>query len=76
MEFAQDDPEVLSLDTEVHLSRVLTERYAYIGEGGLLQTWARNHCDVTLLPDRVVSFDTFHIYTQKNSSHLRQLDEE
>ena len=31
--FANDDPDVLSLDPDVHLTKVLSGNYAFVGEG-------------------------------------------
>ncbi|KAK7467950.1 hypothetical protein BaRGS_00036793, partial [Batillaria attramentaria] len=68
MKFAKDDPDVLSLDPNVQLRKVLGGHYAFLGEGATVEHWAAEHCDVIALPDRITGLESYNIFTPKFST--------
>ena len=74
MTFSKDDPEVLSLDPEVHLAKVLEGGFAFIGDSPTLDTWVRKHCDIQVLEERVLGLELYTVYTQKNMSLTAGID--
>ncbi|KAK7476133.1 hypothetical protein BaRGS_00032626 [Batillaria attramentaria] len=72
--FAQDDPDVLSFDVNVHLSKVLTERYAFIGESITLRKWAADRCDVTLVSAEINGLQSYNIFTPKQSTLTKRME--
>ncbi|XP_070175550.1 glutamate receptor ionotropic, delta-1-like [Littorina saxatilis] len=67
MTFAQDDPDVLSFDPNVHFSKVLSENYAYVDHGPMMETLASEHCDVEVLPLMITGWEYFTFFLQKDS---------
>ena len=68
MTFAQDDPDVLHRDPEVHLAKVLNGRYAFFIDSVTVDLWESEHCEVRGLLDNVLGKSLWAFYTQKNSS--------
>ena len=68
MSFAQDDPEVLSYDLEVHLAKVLEGRYAFFTDSVTVGLWEGEHCEVVGLLEKVLGESLWAFHTQKNSS--------
>ena len=66
--FAKDDPEVLSLDPEVHLAKVLQGHYAFIVDSVTVKLWESEHCQVLGLLENVLGESLWAFHTQKNSS--------
>ena len=73
--FSRDDPEVLSGDPEVHLSKVLSGHYAFIGEGATLELWASRYCEVTVLPDRLTGLEHYAIALPRHSPLRSRIDD-
>ena len=74
--FAENDPDVLSHDFNVHLAKVVEGNYALFSanrEGYNLV--AANYCDVKLLPD-VLLTSAFGFFLQKGSPYTRLLSDE
>ena len=67
LEFAEADPDVLSRDYTVHLTKVLTQSYAYIGDSPVVEIWAAEHCDVTMLPVKLTGMEYYSILLPKDS---------
>ena len=67
LEFAEADPDVLSRDYTVHLTKVLTESYAYIGDSPVVEIWAAEHCDITMLPVKLTGMEYYTILLPKDS---------
>ena len=75
MRFAEDDPEVLSLDHQLHLAKVLRGNYVYLGEGSSLEEWAADHCDVVIIPEYLPGVvHTYNVYTPAGSPLTRPVD--
>ena len=67
MTFAKDDPGVLSRDFGVHLSKVLSENYAFLGTSSVLDIWTSEHCEITVLPVRLTGLEHYSIFLPKDS---------
>ena len=67
MAFAKDDPDVVSRDLDVHLSKVLLEKYAFLGSNFVLDKWAAEHCEITVLPVKLTGLEYFSIFLPKDS---------
>ena len=65
--FAEDDPDVLSRDLDVHLSKVLSENYAFISTTSILDIWASEHCEITVLPVKLTGLEYYSIMLPKDS---------
>ena len=74
MTFAKDDPDVLSGDPDVHLSKVLMGHYAYIIDTTTVGVWQAEHCEVLRLMDGVLGMSLLVFYTQRNSSLTAPID--
>nr|KAG5697667.1 hypothetical protein BaRGS_000552 [Batillaria attramentaria] len=74
MTFFDADPDVLSLDPEVHRAKVLAGQYAYIGEESMLDLWSAEHCEVTVVREHVVGMETYNIFTAKDVPITKKLD--
>ena len=75
MKFAEGDPDVISLDPEVHLKNVLTGSYAFFGEGAALELWASRHCQIMVIPDNIYgNTRSYNVFTPKNSLLVRKID--
>ena len=67
MKFAEDDQNVLSQDHNVQLSKVLSENYAYIGDSPIIEIWAAEHCEITMLPVKLTGLDSYTFMMPKDS---------
>ena len=67
MAFAKDDPDVVSRDLDVHLSKVLSEKYAFLGPSSVLDKWAAEHCEITVLPVKLTGLEYFSVFLPKDS---------
>ena len=67
MNFAKDDPDVVSRDLDVHLSKVLSEKYAFLGPSFALDKWAAEHCEITVLPVKLTGLEYFSVFLPKDS---------
>ena len=67
MEFAQDDPDILSQDLNVHLFKMLSENYAFIGDSPYIKLWAAEHCDIAMLPVKLTGLEYYSILLTKDS---------
>ena len=67
MAFAEDDPTVLSFDYSVHLSKVLSENYAFVSDSLTLEIWAAEHCEITVLPVRLTGLEYYSIMLPEGS---------
>ncbi|XP_070208844.1 glutamate receptor 1-like [Littorina saxatilis] len=72
--FAQDDPDVMNVDPNVHFSKVLSENYAYIGHGPAMENWASTHCDVEVLPLMITGLETYTCFLQRGSPLRAEID--
>ena len=68
MTFAQDDPDVLSHDPEVHLAKVLEGHYAFLSDSVTVDLWEREHCEVTGVLENFFGQYLYAFHTQRNSS--------
>ena len=68
MTFATDDPEVLSHDPEVHLTKVLEGNYAFLVDSVKVNLWEQEHCEILGLLEGVIGKELFAFHFQKNSS--------
>ncbi|KAK7475656.1 hypothetical protein BaRGS_00033082 [Batillaria attramentaria] len=71
--FAQDDPEVFSLDRDVHLSKILSSRYAFITEG-FSEAMLAEKDRLTYFAVPEFGSKMYSIFTQKNSTLTWRLD--
>ena len=67
MAFAKDDPDVVSRDLDVHLSKVLSEKYAFLGPSSALDKWAAERCEITVLPVKLTGLEYFSVFLPKDS---------
>ena len=67
MTFASNDPDVLSRDLSVHLSKVLSDKYAFFADSPFLEVWAAQHCDLTVLPVKLTGLEYYSIFLPKDS---------
>ena len=67
MAFAKDEPDVVSRDFSVHMSKVLSEKYAFLGSSFILDTWAAEHCEITVLPVKLTGLEYLSIFLPKDS---------
>ena len=74
MEFAQDDPNILSQDYNVHLSKMLSENYAYIGDSPFMELWAAEHCEIAMLPVKLTGLEYYSILLTKDSAFTADID--
>ncbi|XP_070187889.1 probable glutamate receptor [Littorina saxatilis] len=77
MTFAEDDPDVLSIDPEVHLGNVLAGHYAFYIDQITLQRWTADLCEMSSLvihDDTSASAKTYNVYTPKESALTRRID--
>ena len=74
MEFAQDDPDILSQDYNVHLSKMLSENYAYIGDSSFMELWAAEYCEITMLPVKLTGLEYISILLTKDSTFTADID--
>ena len=65
--FSLDDPEVLSRDPSVHLSKVLSDKYAFFTDSPILEVWAAQHCELTVLPVKLTGLEYYSIFLPKDS---------
>ncbi|XP_070185906.1 glutamate receptor 1-like [Littorina saxatilis] len=78
MTFAEDDPDVLSIDLNVHLNKVLEGNYAFYIDENLLHVWMSEHCEISSLVlnhDTAASAKTYNVFTPKDSALLRRIDD-
>ena len=57
MEFNRTDPSVLSTNVDVHLSKVLEGKYAYIGDKTLITLFRGENCELITAKE-----DVLHVY--------------
>ena len=74
MTFAEDDPEVLSRDFNVHLSKVLLEKYAFFTESAILDIWTSEHCEITMLPVKLTGLEHYSFMLPKDSIITSELN--
>ena len=67
MTFAEHDPEVFSHDYQVHITKVLSEKYAFIGDSTIVDTWPSEHCEITVLPVKLTGLEYYSILLPKDS---------
>ena len=67
MTFAKDDPDVVSRYHDVHLSKVLSEKYAFLGPSFALDKWAAERCEITVLPVKLTGLEYFSVFLPKDS---------
>ncbi|XP_070173773.1 probable glutamate receptor [Littorina saxatilis] len=75
MTFEKEDPDVLSLDPEVHRAKMAAGGYAYIGEENLLDLWAEEDCSMRVIREKVLGMETYNAYTPKNSIMTKRIDQ-
>ncbi|XP_067682761.1 probable glutamate receptor [Haliotis asinina] len=65
-----EDPDVLTVDNDVHMRRVLEDRYAFIGDEAFLDLWKGKSCDFQMVEQQ---FDLLQIALglPKNSTHTK-----
>ena len=73
MTFAEDDPEVVSPDLEVHLSKVLGGHYAFLADSVTADLWQSEHCEVLGLLENAFGDNMYAFHTQKNSTYTTSL---
>ena len=73
--FAEDDPAVLSRDYSVHLSKMLSENYAFISTTFILDIWASEHCDITVLPVKLTGLEYYSVLLPKDSALTGQIND-
>nr|KAG5691538.1 hypothetical protein BaRGS_012338 [Batillaria attramentaria] len=67
MKFATDDPEVLSLDRDVHLGKIMAGHYAYLTDT-LSEKMLTMKQYLTQVPVPEMGVQMYSVMTQKNSS--------
>ena len=75
MAFAKADPDIFSRDLGVHLSKVLSENYAFLGSTFNLDIWASEHCEITVLPVKLTGLEYFSIFLPKGSSIRSEIND-
>ena len=75
MTFAEDDPEVLSRDPNVHLSKILSENYAFFGDSPNLEIWVSDHCEITMVPVRLSGLEFYSIFLPRDSVMTEELSD-
>ncbi|XP_070185893.1 glutamate receptor ionotropic, kainate 2-like [Littorina saxatilis] len=78
MTFAEDDPDVLSIDLEVQLKKVLEGNYAFYIDETTLRTWTAEHCEISsfvLHDDAAASAKTYNVFTPKDSPLTPRIDD-
>ena len=73
--FAETDPDVFTRDLGVHLSRVLSENYAFLGATFILDDWASEHCEITVLPVKLTGLEYSSIFLPKDSSITSEIND-
>nr|KAG5691114.1 hypothetical protein BaRGS_030922 [Batillaria attramentaria] len=69
----RDDPEVFSLDRDVHLSKILSGRYAFITEG-FSEAMLAEKDQLTYFVVPEFGSKMYSIFTQKNSTLTWRLE--
>ena len=75
MTFAETDPDVFSGDLGVHLSKVLSENYAFLGSTFTLDIWASEHCEISVLPVKLTGLEYSSIFLPKDSSITSEIND-
>ena len=73
--FAENDPDVLSADTEVHKTKVIHENYATVASKLGSTTWLNEFCDLAILPETLTTAP-MGFYLQKDSPYTRRISDE
>ncbi|KAK7471497.1 hypothetical protein BaRGS_00035836 [Batillaria attramentaria] len=73
LRFAADDPTVLSPDLEVHLAKVVEERYVLLTSSNVYQHLKDKCCRLAMIPERLFT-DTIAVHLQKDSPYTRLFD--
>ncbi|KAK7489272.1 hypothetical protein BaRGS_00019524 [Batillaria attramentaria] len=76
MRFAEDDPTVNAPHYEVHKSKVLSGRYAFLAaDSDLYDLWSRETCDLARIPENYM-ITIMVLYLQKNSPYTKMFNKE
>nr|KAG5688953.1 hypothetical protein BaRGS_031352 [Batillaria attramentaria] len=73
LRFAADDPTVLSPNLEVHLAKVVEERYVLLTSSTVYQHLKDKCCRLAMIPERLFT-DTIAVHLQKDSPYTRLFD--
>ncbi|KAK7471511.1 hypothetical protein BaRGS_00035850 [Batillaria attramentaria] len=68
LEFARDDPSVLSRNLSVQLSKVVGGPYAYLSVSSVYHTYRARFCQLTTVSERLFT-DTYAVHLQKGSPY-------